>query len=268
MPGKNGKITKVPFSVYGGATGTDEKYKDTWATYEEAFAAMLRCGASGLGFKVPEDVYFLDADHKDMADPLLQKLLKRHNSYAELSPSGNGIHILGICDVKKLPIIYDEKKQRNVLSSEFYQKNSAIGVELYIGSVTNRFATFTGYVINDVSLSDGTEAVLATLNEDMRRKDKGKMHQAGNDDAMLFDVVAGLHRQKNAGKFIKLFDNGDISGYGSQSEADAALCAMLAFRVGDDPEAIDKLFRRSRLYRDKWERADSAQTCFLDGGRR
>ncbi len=29
MPGKNGKITKVPFSVYGGATGTDEKYKDT-----------------------------------------------------------------------------------------------------------------------------------------------------------------------------------------------------------------------------------------------
>lgn len=256
MPGKNGKITKVPFSVYGGATGTDEKYKDTWATYEEAFAAMLRCGASGLGFKVPEGVYFLDADHKDMADPLLQKFLKRHNSYAELSPSGNGIHILGTCDVKKLPIIYDEKKQRDVLSGEFYQKNSAIGVELYIGSVTNRFATFTGNVINDVPLSEGTEAVLATLDEDMRRTDKGKTHLSGDDDAMLFDVVAGLRRQKNAGKFIKLYDNGDISGYGSQSEADAALCAMLAFRVGDDPEAIDKLFRRSRLYRDKWERAD------------
>ena len=29
MPGKNGKITKVPFSAYGVATGTDEKYKDT-----------------------------------------------------------------------------------------------------------------------------------------------------------------------------------------------------------------------------------------------
>lgn len=160
MPGKNGKITKVLFSAYGVATGTDEKYKDTWATYEEACAAMLRCGASGIGFKVPEGVYFLDVDHKDMADPLLQKLLKRHNSYAELSPSGNGIHILGTCDVKKLPIIYDEKKQRNILSSEFYQKNSAIGIELYIGSVTNRFATFTGNVINDVPLSEGTEAVL------------------------------------------------------------------------------------------------------------
>lgn len=265
MPGKNGKITKVPFSVYGGATGTDEKYKDTWATYEEACAAMLRCGASGLGFKVPEDVYFLDADHKDMADPLLQKLLKRHNSYAELSPSGNGIHILGICDVKKLPIIYDEKKQRDVLSGEFYQKNSAIGIELYIGSVTNRFATFTGNVINDVPLSEGTEAVLATLDEDMRRTDKGKTHPSGDDDAMLFDVVAGLRRQKNAEKFVRLYDNGDISGYGSQSEADAALCAMLAFRVGDDPETIDKLFRRSRLYRDKWERADYREATITLG---
>lgn len=265
MPGKNGKITKVPFSVYGGTTGTDEKYRDTWATYEEACAAMLRCGASGLGFKVPEGVYFLDVDHKDMTDPLLQKLLKRHNSYAELSPSGNGIHILGTCDVKKLPIIYDEKKQRDILSSEFYQKNSAIGIELYIGSVTNRFATFTGNVINDVPLSEGTEAVFATLDEDMRRKDKGKTHPAGNDDAVLFDVVAGLRRQKNAGKFIKLFDNGDISGYGSQSEADAALCAMIAFRVGRDAEAIDKVFRESKLYRDKWERDDYRESTIALG---
>ncbi len=212
MPGKNGKITKVPFSAYGGATGTDDKYKDTWAVYDEAYAAMQKCGASGIGFKVPEGVYFLDADHKDMADPLLQKLLKRHNSYAELSPSGNGIHILGTCDVKKLPIIYDEKKQRDVLSGEFYQKNSAIGIELYIGSVTNRFATFTGNVINDVPLSEGTEAVFATLDEDMRRTDKGKTRLADDDDAVLFDVVAGLRRQKNAGKFIKLYNNGDISG--------------------------------------------------------
>lgn len=34
-PGKNGKMTKVPFSTYGGETGTDEAHKDTWATYDE-----------------------------------------------------------------------------------------------------------------------------------------------------------------------------------------------------------------------------------------
>lgn len=252
MPGKNGKITKVPFSAYGGATGTDDKYRDTWVTYDEAYAAMQKCGASGLGLKVPEGVYFLDIDHKELSDPLLQKFLKRHNSYTEFSPSGNGIHILGTCDARKLPIIYDVKKQRNILSSEFYQKNSAIGVELYIGSATNRFATFTGNVINDAPLTEGTDAVLATLHEDMRRKDKGKAHPADYDEKMLFDVVAGLRRQKNSKKFIKLYDNGDISDYGSQSEADAALCAMIAFRVGRDTDAVDKVFRKSKLYRDKW----------------
>lgn len=69
---------------------------------------------------------------------------------------------------------------------------------------------------------------------------------------MLFDVVAALRKQKNGEKFIKLFDEGDASDYGSQSEADAALCAMIAFRVGSDVEAIDNVFRESKLYRDKW----------------
>jgi hypothetical protein len=37
------------------------------------------------------------------------------------------------------------------------------------------------------------------------------------------------------------------------SSADAALCQHLAFWTGKDCERIDRLFRRSALYRDKWE---------------
>lgn len=166
-------MTKVPFSVYGGATGTDEKYKDTLATYDEAYVTMQSCGASGLEFKILKDMYFLDIDHREMSDPLLQKLLSRHNSYAEYSPNGSGIHILGTCDSRKL-IIYDEKKKLDVLSGEYYQKNPGNGVELYIGSITNRFATFTGNVISDLPLTEGTVAVLTTLQEDMKRPEKGK----------------------------------------------------------------------------------------------
>lgn len=265
MPGKNGKMTKVPFSAYGGATGTDEKYKDTLATYDEAYAAMQSCGASGLGFKIPEDMYFLDIDHREMSDPLLQKLLSRHNSYAEYSPSGNGIHILGTCDRGKLPIVYDEKKKRDVLSGEYYQKNPGNGVELYIGSVTNRFATFTGKVISNLPLTERTAAVLATLQEDMKRLEKGKKRATEDSERMLFDVVTALRKQKNSEKFIKLYDTGDASDYGSQSEADAALCAMIAFRVGADAETIDKVFRESKLYRDKWERDDYRESTIALG---
>ena len=262
-PGKNGKMTKVPFSAYGGATGTDDKHKDTLATYDEAYDAFQKCGASGIGFKVPEDMYFLDIDHKEMTDPLLQKLLDRHNSYTEFSPSGQGIHILGTCDAEKLPIVYDGKKQRNVLSNEFYQKNSKIGVELYIGSITNRFATFTGNVINNLPLTEGTDAVLATLDENMRRTTQN--NPADADEGIRFDVVADLRKQKNGEKFIKLYDKGDISDYGSQSEADAALCAIIAFRVGEDAEAIDKIFRDSKLFRDKWERDDYREATIALG---
>ena len=29
-PGKNGKVTKVPFAANGGATGTDDAHKGSW----------------------------------------------------------------------------------------------------------------------------------------------------------------------------------------------------------------------------------------------
>ena len=72
----------------------------------------------------------------------------------------------------------------------------------------------------------------------------------------FFDIVCNLRKQKNGEKFRKLYDEGDFSDYGSQSEADAALCAIIAFRTGPDPDAIDAVFRDSALYRDKWERND------------
>ena len=43
--------------------------------------------------------------------------------------------------------------------------------------------------------------------------------------------------------------------YNSQSEADLALCNMIAFHATDKAQ-VDSLFRQSVLYRDKWERTD------------
>ena len=56
-------------------------------------------------------------------------------------------------------------------------------------------------------------------------------------------------------KFTALW-NGVIPEGKSHSEADAALCSMLAFWCGGDTEQMDRLFRQSGLYREKWERDD------------
>lgn len=252
---KNGRQTKVPHAARGGATGTSENWSHTWVTYEEALALKDEQHASGLGFKVPSGYFFLDADHYGLDDPFMQVLLERFNSYTERSVSGGGIHIYGKCDVGKLPIVTD-KNGKQKLDGAFYVKNPGNRLELYIGDLTNRFAVFTGDVVWEQPLKDCTSAVHTTLDKNMRRSEKKKYSESRDGDKVIFDLICNLRKQKNGDKFRKLFDDGDISDYGSHSEADAALCALIAFRTGDDPEMIDTLFRQSALYREKWERDD------------
>ena len=79
-------------------------------------------------------------------------------------------------------------------------------------------------------------------------------------DDQIIALAAGA---KNGDKFLSLMDgkyehflNDDGERrYPSQSEADQAFCDILAFYTRD-PEQIDRIFLRSKLYRDKWERVD------------
>ena len=137
-PGRNGKVTKVPFAASGGATGTDDAHKGTWVSFDDAESARNQFQASGLGLKIPKGFFLLDIDHKDISDSFAQLMLSRFSSYAEVSPSGKGIHIIGQCDITKLPVHFDDRRKKLVLDSEYYQKRSDIGLELYIGDITNR----------------------------------------------------------------------------------------------------------------------------------
>jgi len=264
-PAKNGKVTKIPFSANGGATGTDDAHKDTWVSFDEADTVKNKFQASGIGMKIPKGCFLLDIDNKDISDSFVQLMLSRFSSYAEVSPSGKGIHIIGQCDITKLPVHFDDRRQKYVLDSEYYQKRSDIGLELYIGNITNRYGTFTGNTINSLPIADCTQAVLTTLDKEMRKKPKAKYSAKRDGDRAVFDIVCDLRKQKNGEKFIRLYDKGDFSEYGSQSEADAALCALIAFRTGADPEAIDEVFRSSALYRSKWERDDYRENTINAG---
>ena len=65
---------------------------------------------------------------------------------------------------------------------------------------------------------------------------------------------------RNGERFARLWA-GDAADYGNDhSQADLALCRMLAFWCGGDRERVDRLFRRSGLMREKWDRrtGDSA----------
>ena len=66
-----------------------------------------------------------------------------------------------------------------------------------------------------------------------------------------------IERAKSAryGDRFKRLWSGDASDYGNDhSRADLALCRILAFWCGEDCERVDRLFRRSGLMREKWDR--------------
>ena len=234
---KSGRMAKVPCSAAGGKTGTNEEYRDTWVRYDEAVNAAQKYMYSGVGFVIPEGWLFLDIDHKELDDPFVQKILHRFDTYTEYSQSGSGLHLYGKCDFSRLPTEKIDGRLR--LDRRFYTKNPGNDLELYIGGLTNRFAVFTGDVVADKAPADCTEAILQTLEKDMRREEKPAPAQPAATD-----------------KFTQLYKLGDISGYGSHSEADLALCIMLAKETKGDAAEMDRLFRASALHRDKWERRD------------
>lgn len=239
------------------------KYAHTWVTYDEAMAAAQLHGHTGVGFVIPSGWFFLDVDHRDAADPLVQTLLNRFGTYAERSVSGNGLHLYGRCDLRRLPITEGK------LDSRYYTKNPQNGLELYIGGATNHFAVFTGDIILNGPAVDCTEAILTILETDMRRDNASQpitTDDAPITDEDIFEIVTDLRAAKNGDKFRRLYDEGDITGYGSHSEADAGLCAMIAFRAGPNPALIDAIFRASALYREeKWERQDYRESTIACG---
>lgn len=190
----DGKRKKVPMSASGGPCGTDEKWRSSWATYDEAATAKEKISnAAGIGFKIPEDFYFIDIDDRELTDPLVQTIFSRHDSYAEYSISGTGIHQYGKCDFTKVPT-YTDKNGKLCLDRQFYQKKPNNKMELYIGGITNRFAVYTGNVIEDKPLRECTAAILTTLDKDMRRKPKVKYSEKRDGKRELEQAQARIQK--------------------------------------------------------------------------
>ena len=66
-------------------------------------------------------------------------------------------------------------------------------------------------------------------------------------------LLARARRAGNGKGFQRLWEGNWSGRYLSQSEADLALCGMLAFWTGPQSDRIDRLFRQSSLYRAKWD---------------
>lgn len=255
------KPTKVPCDAKG-KIGATRGYFKRWMSYEKAVKAAKECGYEGVGFVVAKGMCFVDIDHHAPSDPFAAERLERFSAtYAELSQSGNGVHIYGLCDFSRVP------NDNGMWPDKYYKKNSRNNIEVCVGGYTDRYAVCTCNSLNDCEFTNCTDALLQTLDADMLRETTAAetMLPEVHRDWDLESLIAKMATAKNGVKFQKLFYDRNISDYGSESEADAALASLIAFWVGNDPETIMQIIEQSALYDDKWHRSDYQKSTIAAG---
>lgn len=239
------QITKVPYQAIGKrASSTD---RNTWSTFKLISELISTDDQyNGYGFMLSDGIVFVDVDHCITDDGTLDErgadiLSAFPLSFAEISQSGHGLHIL----------------TRGTIPRNFH--NQKQGVEMYSYS---RFCAVTGnaiqaseptqeqdgidYVFNKYSTHSGN--AISTYSEPLTTG------ISAYTDRWVIGHAMNIEGQK--GKDFRTLFSGDISQYSSQSEADSALCTLLAFWCDRDQGQMDRIFRQSGLYRKKWERED------------
>ena len=194
-----------------------------------------------LEFAVLRRGYRWREQYKTGEDTIIAEFVDTLQSYTELSRSGNGIHI--ICRGKLPP---SGRRKGNV---EMYENG--------------RFFVMTGNIAAEYAdISDCTEAIKVLHEKYIGGGTSPSASPALPPAELALTDSELLDRAKNAkngAKFARLYA-GDISGYTSQSEADMALCNHLAYWTGCDAERMDRMFRGSGLFREKWLREQSGTT--------
>jgi hypothetical protein len=223
---------------------------DTWGTLDEAAAAIAADpDLAGIGHEFAEDGEECGFDLDGCRNPdtgeiaaWAQEIITLFGTYSEVSPSETGVKLLGR---GRLPYT------RKLDDREAYDRG--------------RFFTVTGRVVpgtaGDVAdCQTVIDAHYPRLFPPKRKKADsrtqpraatGTARGVDPDDDKLLDRI----RASNQGtKFRTLFDHGDTTAYAKDdSRADMALCCILAWWTRKDAARIDRLFRRSKLHRGKWD---------------
>ena len=250
---RGGRPTKVPYDPRTGAHARSND-PDSFADFETALTAAQRGGFSGIGAGLFDGVCAIDIDHcKDAktGEPtdMAKDIIRTMHSYTEVSPSGSGYHIFFRAD----GFPFDAKR--------YYIMRHEFGLEVYIAGATSKYVTLTGDRRGgDQGFGDRSAELQQVLDKYMLREPactepKEESSMKPDDDALL-----ALAMSSRSGEAFRRLWEGDISGYSSHSEADMALCSRLAFWTAKDAAQMDRLFRRSGLMREKWERSQSGST--------
>ena len=273
------KPSKMLYKTNGWAASTSNP--KTWTTYSLALACYqkhsagglfeyryrydrktpyqhFKCELAGIGYVfTAEDKYTgIDLDNcivDGKVQPWAQDIIAKFQgkAYIEVSPSGNGIKIWTRA---KLPA---EAKHKVYL-----QGNTGAVIEAYD---RGRYFTVTGK--GRYAIGDGQEAVNWLFEKYLKPEPqptptpKTTPPATPTESRTEAEIIRLIENSRQRAKFEALMQgNWQTQDYGSHSEADCGLVSLLCFWT-QDARHLDAIFRKSALYRPKWDekhRADGA----------
>lgn len=239
---RDGRRTKMPYNPNSPQDKGRSNDRSTFAPLNTAAARAN--GFDGLGIGIFDSVAAIDIDHcmtggklSDMAADIVETM----DAYTETSPSGEGLRILFLAP----GFHYDTGK--------YYINNQKNGLEIYLPGMTNKYVTVTGNTLRSRDMQDRTDRLQTILDKYMTRPQQTAQTAAPMPgrpaDISDAELIEKARNAANGRKFAELWDGG-LCGYPSQSEADQALCNLLAFWTGKDAARMEALFRQSGLNRE------------------
>lgn len=252
---------KVPYSPRGRSQQkADVSNSATWGTYSQALQMYEASHQQhwkepfdGIGLMCDGSFTVIDHDHcidieQGCVSVATWERITRIASYSEVSPSCTGVHQIAFGTVpagRKLP-----------------------DVEMYS---ERRFLTWTGNHITGTpdTIEHQQEQIAVLYEQVFPKKEQPRVPDIPRAGTAILactdeEIIKKASTAKNGAKFQKLW-NGDAGDYlkrdgnPDQSSADQALCNILAYWTDASVSTIDRLFRQSGLYRQKWEREDYRQ---------
>jgi primase-polymerase (primpol)-like protein len=241
---------KIPYQARAPELRASTTDARTWAPFERAISTCARGKADGIGFVFAENDPFFGVDldgcrnpETGELSPVAAALVAELDSYAELSLSGRGVHVIARGRLER------GRCRRGAI--EIYDRG--------------RYFVVTGGRLNGVPHNpmprqhelDQLRARLFPPEPSLPAPIRPL--SVCEDDRQLLERMFAARN----GSAVEALYHGDTSGYPSHSEADLALCRHLAFWTGGDAARVDALFRTSGLMRPKWYRRGYREITIL-----
>ena len=160
MKSGKAKPDKIPYRI--NRKRADATNPQHYSAFDETVNLFAKGGYAGVGVGCFEPLRLVDVDDcvvDGMLDERGQDIMDTLDSYTELSPSGNGIHIFVLAD----GFSYDTEK--------YYINNRNTHVEVYSPDVTGKFLTLTGKAIHGTDVNNRSKELQTVLDRHMKRPD-------------------------------------------------------------------------------------------------